>query len=145
MHEILVIVIYKGGGGLETCPPGKFFKLTCHLLHFQRRLMCFCGCKISQKYQMKHLLHQRRDNYVFFFLSKKPLFFLLVHTQQHDMRKQKNYLRPINFFFLSAETNRSCNQCYSNFAALPYTLHKNSCTFRVSVLDTLSRACPTYT
>ena len=95
------------------------------------------------------------------FLSKKPLFFLLVHTKQHDMREQKNYLRPINFCFLSAETNRTCSHRYSNFAALPCkdlpqrfatnscTLPRkdlpqrfatNSCTFRVSVLYTLSRA-----
>ena len=55
-----------------------------------------------------------------FFLSKKPLFLVSVHTKQHDMRKQKNYLRPINFSFNLAETNQSCNHCYSNFAALPY-------------------------
>ena len=41
MREILVIVIYKGGGVGDMPPPGKFFKLKCHLLHFQKRLMCF--------------------------------------------------------------------------------------------------------
>ena len=49
---------------------------------------------------MKHLLHQRRGNYMrSFFVKKAAIFLISTYTKQHDMRKQKNYLRPINFFF----------------------------------------------
>ena len=142
MREILVIVIYKGGGGWRHTPLETEMSFTA----FSKKINVFLRLQNIIKISNETPFTSAQRQLCVLFLSKKPLFFLLVHTQQHNMRKQKNYLRPINFFFLSAETNRSCNHCYSNFAALPYyTLHTNSCTFRVSVLNTLSRAWPAYT
>ena len=34
-----------------------------------------------------------------FFVKKAAIFLISTYTKQHDMRKQKNYLRPINFSF----------------------------------------------
>ena len=142
MREILVIVIYKGGGGgSETCPPRKIFQTEMSFTGFSKKINVSLRLQNSMKISNVMPFTSVQRQLCVLFLSKKPLFFLLVHTKQHDTREQKNYLRPINFCFLSAETNRTCSHCYSNFAALPYySVHTNSCTFRVSVLDTLSRA-----
>ena len=105
-------------------PPWKIFQTEMSFTAFSKKVNVFLRLQNTIKISNVTLFTSAQRQLCGVFLSKKPLFFF-----------------AINFCFLSAKTNRSCSHYYSNFAALPYySVHTNSCTFRVSVPDTLSRA-----